>query len=338
MVSSFRRCVLLPTLLLAPLVTGASPLFDDTSVLNVELTGPLTSVVRGARQRVELPFTITVDGVTTELAVRVRGKSRLRLCRFPPLRLRFSDSESVSPLFDGLGKVKLVTHCNTGKKASGNNVLNEYLAYRIFNLLSEQSYRVRLLRITYGDTDRKMKKLDRQYYGYAIEPTKHLVKRTGGELLEVDGVRYTRLAVRETALLNAFQYLIGNSDWSLVTAENEEYCCHNVDLVAAGDEWFLVPYDFDLAGLVDARYRSTFKVNQTRRRVYGGYCKTPIEQMGAALDELSELEDEIIDLARQVPSSDEKSAHRRIEYLADFFSSDHDELLQVFDKHCLGRR
>lgn len=338
MVSSFRRRVVLLTWLLAPLATGASPLFDDSSILEVQLTGPLTSVLRGARQRVELPFTVTVDGVTTELEVRVRGKSRLKLCRFPPLRLNFSDSEAVSPLFDGLGKVKLVTHCNSGRKASGDSVLNEYLAYRIFNLISDQSYRVRLLRLTYVDSDGKTKNLDRQYFGYVIEPTKHLVERTGGELLEVGGVEYSRLAARETALTNAFQYLIGNSDWSLVTAENEDHCCHNMDLVAAGEEWFVVPYDFDLAGIVDARYRSSINVNQTRRRVYGGYCKTPIEEMRVALDELSELEDEIIDLARQVPSTDEKSARRRIDYLTDFFAIDHDELLQIFDKHCLGRR
>ena len=338
MVSSFRRRVLLLTCLLAPFATGASPLFDDTSILEVQLTGPLTSVLRGARQRVELPFTITVDGVTTELDVRVRGKSRLKLCGFPPLRLNFSDSEAVPPLFEGLGKVKLVTHCNSGKKTSGDSVLNEYLAYRIFNLISSQSYRVRLLRLTYVDSDGKMRNLDRQFYGYVIEPTKHLVERTGSQSLKVKGVEYSRLAPRETAMLYAFQYLIGNSDWSLVTAENEDHCCHNIDLVAARAEWFLVPYDFDLAGLVGARYRASFNVNQTRRRVYGGYCKTPIEQMRAALAEISELEDEIIDLARQLPSADEKSVRRRIEYLTDFFASSHDELLQIFDKHCLGRR
>ena len=294
-------------------------------------------MIRGARDREELLFSITADGATMDVRVRVRGNSRVRLCRFPPLRLNFSKTDAVAPLFEGLDKVKLVTHCNAGKQASGVNVLNEYLAYRIFNLLSDQSYRVRLLRVSYVDTDGKLRKLDQQYYGYLIEPTGHLTERIEGIELEVKGVQYSRLAAQKTALLYVFQYLIGNSDWSLVSAEDEDYCCHNIDLIETGAEWALVPYDFDLAGLVNAKYRTSLGVNQTRRRVYGGYCQTPIEQMAMALDELSGFEDEIIDLARQVPSSDEKSSRERIEYLQEFFSTDRDELLQIFDKRCQGR-
>ena len=338
MVSSLRRHALILAWLLVPAAAAASPLFEDDTILDVQLSGPLTSVIRGARHQKQLPFTISAEGATTDVRVRVRGKSRVKLCRFPPLRLNFSKTDSVAPLFDGLGKVKLVTHCNSGKQASGANVLNEYLAYRIFNLLTDRSYRVRLLRVTYVDTDGKMGKLDRQFYGYLIEPTRHLTERTGGNKLEVEGVQYSRLEAHKTALLYVFQYLIGNSDWSLVTAEDEDHCCHNIDLIQTGTEWALVPYDFDLAGLVDAKYRSNFDVNQTRRRVYSGYCKTPIEQMAMALAEFGELEDKIIRLARQVPSADEESSRRRLEYLEGFFSANESELLQVFDKHCLGRR
>ena len=234
MVSSLRRHALILAWLLVPAAAAASPLFEDDTILDVQLSGPLTSVIRGARHQKQLPFTISAEGATTDVRVRVRGKSRVKLCRFPPLRLNFSKTDSVAPLFDGLGKVKLVTHCNSGKQASGANVLNEYLAYRIFNLLSDRSYRVRLLRVTYADTDGKMGKLDRQFYGYLIEPTRHLTERTGGSKLEVEGVQYSRLEAHKTALLYVFQYLIGNSDWSLVTAEDEDHCCHNIDLIQTG--------------------------------------------------------------------------------------------------------
>ena len=337
MVSKLRRRALLVCLFVAT-ASDASPLFDDDHILEIRLTGPLTSVVRDTRHRKERPFTITVDGVTTDVHIRVRGNSRVRLCRFPPLRINFPESANTPALFAGLDKVKFVTHCNTGSRGSGTNVLNEYLAYRIFGLLADQGLRVRLLRVSYVDTDGKMKKLDEQYYGFLIEPIDRLAERLDGEVQKVDGVPNTGLVSHGAALLNVFQYLIGNSDWSFVTAEGEEHCCHNIELLRSGTDWVLVPYDFDLAGLVGAKYRSGLNVNQTRRRVYGGYCKTPPGKMAAALEAVGELEGEIIALAREVPSTDDKSARRRIEYLEKFFALDHDDLLRVFDRYCQGPR
>ena len=41
-----------------------------------------------------------------------------------------------------------------------------------------------------------------------------------------------------------FQYLIGSTDWSIVAAEADEYCCHNVDLFEIDASLLVVPYDF----------------------------------------------------------------------------------------------
>lgn len=316
----------------------AAPLFDEHSILEVRLTGPLSRVTRDTRKRRELPFTLAVDGVETRVDVRVRGKSRARICRFPPLRLDFPAQDTRAPLFQALDRVKMVTHCDWEGDRSTASLLNEYLAYRIFNLIADVSYRVRLLLITYVDTDEKMRRLDRQYYGFLVEPAEVLAERAGAEPLEVPAVPVSATASHHAALLNVFQYLIGNSDWSLVTADGEDACCHNVDVIDTGPGWQLVPFDFDLAGLVDARYDSRFDLQQTRRRVYAGYCRTPRDRMAAALDEVRQLESEILDLARQVPSVDEESLRERIEYLESFFDADVGQLLQGFDRQCVGPR
>ena len=68
---------------------GASTLFEDSSVLEVELTGPLTSVFKDRKERAEQPFVLAANDVEHSIKVRLRGNNRVRACSFPPLRLRF---------------------------------------------------------------------------------------------------------------------------------------------------------------------------------------------------------------------------------------------------------
>ncbi|MCP5090649.1 MAG: hypothetical protein GY949_06985, partial [Gammaproteobacteria bacterium] len=74
-------------LLVLFLGTGhASPLFEDDAVLEISLTGPLSSVTNDTAERRERDFTLNVDGVDLDVSVRMRGNSRALKCSFPPLR------------------------------------------------------------------------------------------------------------------------------------------------------------------------------------------------------------------------------------------------------------
>ncbi len=125
----------------------ASPLFDDNAVIDVELIGPIGSLIKKKDDSTEVPFVLKANAVEQQVQIRVRGKSRLRLCKFPPLRLNFSDSDTEQTVFAGQDKIKLVTHCRSND-ASQVDALQEYAVYRIFNIISDISYRVRLLHIT----------------------------------------------------------------------------------------------------------------------------------------------------------------------------------------------
>ena len=252
--------------------SGASPLFDDDAVLDIELRGPIAETLDDTRNRAERPFTLVVDGVALDVMVRVRGKSRTIACRFPPMRLRFTDPDDT--VFAGQDKLKLVTHCNSARNFE-TNLLEEYAAYRLMGLLTEASLRVRLMRIRYVDTDKPRRKpLER--FAFVLEPRGALAQRLGGWAINLKGVPHKRLVRDHIATVFVAQYLIGNTDWSLVRAEGEETCCHNGILVETSDgRLYYVPYDFDMSTMVDAPYARPQAGSGSRRarlRRYAGYC------------------------------------------------------------------
>ena len=331
--------------LLPAAAPAAGALFDDDAVLEVRLTGPLATLSRDRADepRQEHPFTLRIADADLPLTVRVRGKSRIELCSFPPLRLRFEAAATADTVFAGQRKLKLVTHCRSNKAHYEDNLLDEYTAYRIFNLLSATSYRARLLRITYEDTDGKLRHLDRSYFAFLIESDDELAGRLGASAVELPGILYSRLNSTQAARMSVFQYLIGNTDWSFVATEDETKCCHNVDLLEKDDELFPVPFDFDLSGLVNARYASPaagVRARKVTTRVYRGYCRSDPQDVAAALEDIVALRNEILGVARSAPGGDLELAAARARYLDRFFEEaveDREKLLNRFEKDCVGR-
>jgi hypothetical protein len=320
---------------------ATTPLFEESSTIDIELIGPLHSLIEVGEKRDEVPFVLRENGTDHQVMVRLRGKSRLRVCKFPPLRLRFGTDGSATGAFAGQDKVKLVTHCRNNDKGE-TNTLEEYTAYRIFALLSDISYRVRLLRVTYTDTDQKLSDNAHLRYAFAIEPIEQLAQRTGGEALEVKGLPVARLNREQASLVFVFQYLIGNTDWSFVMAENDETCCHNGDLLEIDRSIFYVPYDFDLAGIVNASYAkpdSTLRLKNVRQRRYRGYC-TDMESVRTALRYIKSQESNIFDTVASIPGFTENERQTLQEYLAGFFvkARDEDKLLEMYEKRCIGKK
>ena len=318
--------------------SAATPLFDDDTVLEVELAGPLGALISNKKKRAELPFFLLSKGTQHSVKVRVRGKSRLRVCKFPPLRINFEIADTGDTIFSGQDKLKLVTHCKSSEQAE-KNTLEEFAAYRIFNLISDLSYRVRLLRITYTNTDEPGKGKLLQRYAFLIESESQLADRTGGKPVQVAGLPRRSLGENQAAAVFIFQYLIGNTDWSLVTGDDEETCCHNGDLFELGSKLQYVPYDFDLAGLVDARYaypHPSLRIRKVTQRLYRGLCLSP-EILRNALTTVNARRREILDLLRGIPGLSPEDIEAKVEYLERFFvkAEDAKGLLRSFGRQCL---
>ena len=317
---------------------SASPLFEDDAVLAINLTGPFSTLIEEKNNRAELPFVLRAEDVEHLIKVRVRGNSRVRECDAPPARLNFVKSKTKDTVFAGQDKLKLVTHCHDSDQAQAN-ILQEYSAYKIFSVISDVGYKVRLVQISYSDTEKRLKRDSIVRYGILIESASELADRVGGERVQIPGVTLGSLDEQQAARVFVFNYMIGNTDWSLVAAEGSDVCCHNSHLFDIDSQRFMVPYDFDLSGLVNARYARpdpSLGIMRVTSRRYRGYCISP-EALKDATRAIAERRDDVLGVVRQVPGLVEKDIKAMEKYLEKFFdqASDVDKLVKYFERRCL---
>jgi hypothetical protein len=267
--------------LLLPCVASAqeSSLFSSKEPLTIRLEAPLRTI--GA-ERDDPQFQaarIEVEGaqgepLSIDLRVRARGKSRAEACEFPPLLLNFRSEQPEGSPFAGENRLKLVTHC-LNRPEHEQYVLLERQIYLALNLLTSASLRTRPIRVSYLDSDRGREITDR--FGFLIEDEERFAERSGLTTVSVESVERERYDPSALALLDVFQYFIGNTDWSAVEGPGEDACCHNVVPFARSDGVLLpVPYDFDAAGLVEAPYAlpaERLPIQSVRERLYRGGCR-----------------------------------------------------------------
>lgn len=257
------------------------PLFQTDEVLEIHITGPMSTLIGERPDEEYLPARLSWlepggEQMTVDIGIRTRGNYRRQkdTCWVPPLRINFKKSDVEDTLFHKQDAVKLVTHCRDRSSKYEQLLLKEYLIYRMLNVLTDNSYRVRLLKVRYTDTEDDDD--DRVAFGVFIEHSKRFAKRTGLDELEVQSTRFTKLEPAYTAITSVFHYMIGNTDYSPVAGPKDDECCHNADLFAAADgQVYPVPYDFDMSGMVDAPYATPnpkFKLRSVRQRLYRGHC------------------------------------------------------------------
>lgn len=291
---------------------GADRLFAEAGLLEVTLTGPFRSLsLDRAAEPEDRPGSIAYtdsDGTTRQhdVGIRPRGNSRRDrdVCTFPPLRLNFARKDVRNSLFDKQNVLKLVTHCRSNDSFQ-NYVLKEYLAYRIFNQLTDNSFRVRLLKISYVDSERNRDPLIR--YGFLIEHKKRLAKRLGLAGSDVAGIEPARLDPETTALAELFQFMVNNTDFSFIRGPEGEACCHNSILLALDSDRFVpVPYDFDRTGFVDPPNGlpdEALGQRNFRDRRFRGFCHPPavlataLQRTEAARSAIEGLIDNQVDLS-----------------------------------------
>ncbi|MBT8143171.1 MAG: hypothetical protein KJO55_00620 [Gammaproteobacteria bacterium] len=265
-----------------------APLFASDAILEVKLIAPLKQLARARGEPQYLPATMILDdGIELSLRVRPRGKSRRRseVCHFPPLRLNF-DKSVAGTVFATQNRVKLVTHCRNAESFQ-QYILREYVIYRIYNRLTDYSFRVRLLRITYEDSDKPGRPVTR--LGFLIEDKHALAQRLGGEVAEPESIPPSAVDATHSPLFDQFQYLVGNTDWAALRGPEGENCCHNVVLLTHDNQTYIpIPYDFDNSGLVDAPYAapsSQLGIDEVTERLYRGMCRDEATT-SAAIDQV----------------------------------------------------
>ncbi len=312
----------------AQTIAAADPLFQDDAPIEIIVTAPLRSLMRERPDEVDLDGRIQYtdsDGNTVEfdVGVRTRGNYRrqLRVCPFPPLRLNFKSSQTKDTLFHKQDKLKLVTHCRNKRTQYNQSVIKEYLAYRILNILTDVSYRVRLLHVNYVDSDNQKSKFEQ--YGFLIEHKDRLTRRTALSQVNVERTIVEKLQPDYTNLVSVFHFMIGNADFSPIQGAAGETCCHNHALFGREAElYFSIPYDFDLSGIVDAPYAAPnprFKLRSVRDRLYRGRCKNN-ERLPASLKIFQDNRDAIFALLDTQAELTPSIRKRIVAYIEKFYA------------------
>lgn len=305
------------------------PLFLSDAILEARIVAPFTSIMKNRDSEEDVPGSfqyVGENGGVVEFDVGLQPRGRFRrnkeICLFAPLRLNFKKSDTKDTEFDKQDKLKLVTHCRKYPKRYQQVVVAEYMAYRILNLLTDISYRARLLRITYVDTDDESSEYES--FAVLIEDDKRLAARTGLPIVKVDTAQLSDLRPDATDLAYVFHYFIGNTDFSPKSSSPDTKCCHNHRLFAKeGELYYSIPYDFDQAGIVDAPHAAPnprFELDDVKDRLYRGRCEF-IEQLPATLTLFRERRDEIEALVQQQAEIADRNRKVMLRYIEDFYET-----------------
>ena len=249
---------------------------------------------------------------TIDIRVRTRGRFRLENCRFPPLRVNFPRNSMGGTVFDGQNGIRLVSHCRD-RDDDEQNVIEEYLVYRTFNLLTDESYRVRLARVTYADGPDDDDPVVR--YAFFREESEAMADRLGAVFLEIPTANPESFGNEEAVRFSVFQYMVGNTDWSMVEFHNAEV------LLSAEGVNVPVPYDFDWTGLVSARYArpdARLRIRTVRDRLYRGFCR-PDFDFSAVYAQFIEIRTELEALYSNQQGLEQDNRRDAVAYLADFY-------------------
>jgi hypothetical protein len=313
------------------------PLFQSEEILNLKLAADFNTVFSVKDDSTLFPATISLTDNTgvernIEIELRTRGKTRREkdVCRFTPLRLEFPKKETKNTPFEGQKAIKLVTHCNIQDFYEQNTIL-EYLIYKAYNVLTDSSFKVRPAMITYIYTDEKSDTVQR--FAFFLEREKHLANRLHGIEFEQEKFNPNMLNAFPTCLMDMFQYMIGNTDYS-------SYDLHNVILVSDSTRKFPpipIPYDFDWSGLISANYAVPHPIigsDHVSERVYRGFKKEPFI-VYHTIEIFKVKKEEIYQVFENYELLDINEKKQVIKYLDEFYEIINNEKkvkIEFFDK------
>jgi hypothetical protein len=318
------------------------PLFADAAPLDFTLIADFKAIQadRNPASTKLFPATIQVaarDGSVRlqELQVRTRGHSRrsFNTCDFAPLRIEFPKDKMKGTVFEDQEAIKLGVHCREGVREFEQYVLREYAAYRIYNLLTPQSFRARLARVTYVNAATRQPISTR--FGMFIEDDDDVAKRMGGRITveKTDLARLDRDAFTRATL---FEYAIGNVDMSLITFHNF------VAVQLPAGVVYPVPYDFDYSGLVNAAYAAPapgLGITTVRERLFRGPCRTR-EELQPFFDSFKSIRAGVQIIYDSLPELfDAGSKKKAIGYLDGFYKTidKPGDVKKAFIDKCLKR-
>jgi len=315
-------------------------LFDSDEILEIRLSGNTRSLMNErTKDAPYYPITLSYQdhGKDYQVPLKVRTRGHFRLdaanCFYPPLLLNFSKSKELPAPFTNQDKIKLVTPCKAEKY-----VVQEYLVYKVYNLITSKSLRARLAKVVFNDSTRG--KTAQPLYGILLEEDHQMAARNGAFIIERKGIKPEATERRDFLTMAVFEYLIGNTDWSVQYQQNIELITRDSTAIPS-----TVAYDFDHAGIVRAPYAKPapeLRLGSTLTRRYRGFCVTDMAEFEEIFGLFNSLKDKIYAIYTGSTLLDEKYVSSTTKFLDEFYATINDpakakkEFLYPCDKNGTG--
>lgn len=307
-----------PSLILQP--SFEKGLFDTDEVLHITLKGNMRELLN---DRTDIPkdFPMALsytkeDNKEMNMPVIVKTRGHFRRlrenCFYPPLLIQFPiDGPHLSSIFKEQHKLKLVMPC-----MGDEYVIREWLVYKLYNLVTPKSFRARLVKVKLEDA--KNKKSPAPFYGILLEEEKQMAKRNN--MVSLDRKLEPQQTQKEAFLTMAvFEYLIGNTDWSIQYLQNIKLLAMDANAVPV-----TVPYDFDHAGIVGAPYAypaEELQMRSVKQRRYRGYCIQDMKVFEGVIARYNQLKKDIYSIYTGSALLDAKYIKNTIQYVDEFYTT-----------------
>ncbi|MDC6404055.1 MULTISPECIES: hypothetical protein [Maribacter] len=327
-----------------------NPLFESKEILPLQLSYTNKQIKKETNKEkgihTNLLYKQGQNWDTLPISLRARGNFRRNTCYFTPLKIYFKRGGTQSTPFENHKNVKIVLPCLLEDR-SNDDVLKEYLAYKMYELLSPIHFKTRLATLEYTDTRGEKDELhplaiflndsknslyndegawaarkakNHTLLTILIEDDKVVARRHDAKVLK----RFVHpLNQEETiSIINAFfQFMIGNTDFSTAYS-------HNQKLIFKEGKSYPIPYDFDMSGLVNASYAVVSNINNTSldidkvtERQYRGFKRNFALFEDTRMHFLSK-ESEILKIleAHKPLFNESKSYETAHDFISDFFA------------------
>jgi len=299
-----------------------SPLFNDTNPLKIRLSYSKKNLLTHTNDSTYIKSSFSYQSEegpfkTVEMSVRARGDYRRLNCYYLPLWFKISKDDSRGTLFEEDKKLKLVLPCLKSGK-SNDHVIKELIAYKIYEVVSPYHFETKMVYMTLNE-DKNNKLLSHDLIGFFIQNDKKIASLNKGSVIK----RQIHPKVQDP--INAtrndfFQFMIGNTDYSLAYQHNEKLFIINKKLIP-------VPYDFDMSGIVNVSYavvsriqNQSLPISTVTIRLYRGFDREE-KVMQAVRQEYLSNESKIYDIVDRYESyfQDPKEFKEARNYLKGFF-------------------
>ncbi len=309
--------------LLSSALGQSDNLFDTDEVMELTLRGDLKTVFKDRGDDPQyhpatLHYQADQKAINIPIQIKTRGHFRKMSsnCKYPPLLLNFAKlTNPKNSVFEGQDKVKLVTPCR-----GDQFVIHEYLVYKLYNLITPKSFKARLVKVIYQDTVKNNS--SDPYYGILLEEEEQMAARNLSQSLEKYAVRPESTQKGDFLKMAVFQYMIGNTDWSVQFRQN-------IKLIAVDSTSLptTVPYDFDHAGIVRAPYAKPapeLQMSSTLQRRYRGYCIPEMNQFTEVFEIFNQLKDDFYAIYDGNPLLSSAYQKQTLKFLDQFYETIND--------------